>query len=45
MMKNVLHPITRRSFLAGAGAVSAIAVMHPFSARAQTAMSTGLSPA
>ena len=35
MMKNVLHPITRRSFLAGAGAVSAIAVMHPFSARAQ----------
>ena len=34
-MNAMLHPISRRSFLAGAAATSALVVLHPFSARAQ----------
>ncbi|MFI0843134.1 bifunctional 2',3'-cyclic-nucleotide 2'-phosphodiesterase/3'-nucleotidase [Mesorhizobium sp. IMUNJ 23232] len=34
-MSEMLHPISRRSFLAGGAAVGALIVLHPFSARAQ----------
>ncbi|MEJ6782981.1 bifunctional 2',3'-cyclic-nucleotide 2'-phosphodiesterase/3'-nucleotidase [Aminobacter sp. Piv2-1] len=34
-MSSMLHPISRRSFLAGSAAAGAIVMMHPFSARAQ----------
>ncbi|PSJ64045.1 bifunctional 2',3'-cyclic-nucleotide 2'-phosphodiesterase/3'-nucleotidase [Pseudaminobacter soli (ex Li et al. 2025)] len=34
-MSQVLHSITRRSFLAGSAAVGALVMLHPFSARAQ----------
>ena len=34
-MNAMLHPISRRSFLAGAAATSALVMLHPFSARAQ----------
>ena len=34
-MSSMLHPITRRSFLAGSAAASALVMLHPFSARAQ----------
>ena len=34
-MSEMLHPISRRSFLAGGTAAAALIVLHPFSARAQ----------
>jgi 2',3'-cyclic-nucleotide 2'-phosphodiesterase/3'-nucleotidase len=34
-MSPMLHPISRRSFLAGATAAGSLIVLHPFSARAQ----------
>lgn len=34
-MSQVLHSISRRSFLAGSAAVGALVMLHPFSARAQ----------
>jgi 2',3'-cyclic-nucleotide 2'-phosphodiesterase/3'-nucleotidase len=34
-MSSLVHPISRRNFLAGASAAGAFAVLHPFSARAQ----------
>jgi 2',3'-cyclic-nucleotide 2'-phosphodiesterase/3'-nucleotidase len=34
-MNAMLHPISRRSFLAGAAATGALVALHPFSARAQ----------
>ena len=34
-MASAFHPISRRFFLAGAGAAGAVAMLHPFSARAQ----------
>jgi 2',3'-cyclic-nucleotide 2'-phosphodiesterase / 3'-nucleotidase len=35
IMSAMLHPITRRSFMAGATAAGALVMLHPFSARAQ----------
>ena len=34
-MSNVNQPVSRRSFLAGTAAASALVMLHPFSARAQ----------
>jgi 2',3'-cyclic-nucleotide 2'-phosphodiesterase/3'-nucleotidase len=34
-MSHMLHPISRRSFLAGTAATGALAMLHPFSARAE----------
>ena len=34
-MSTMLHPISRRSFLAGSAAAGALVMLHPFSARAQ----------
>ncbi len=34
-MSQLLHPVSRRGFLAGAAATGALIVLHPFSARAQ----------
>ena len=34
-MPQLLHPVSRRGFLAGATAVGALIMLHPFSARAQ----------
>lgn len=34
-MSTMLHPISRRSFLAGATAAGSLVILHPFSARAQ----------
>jgi len=34
-MPEMLHPMSRRSFLAGSAATGAIAILHPFSANAQ----------
>ena len=34
-MSTTLHPISRRSFLAGSAAAGALVMLHPFSARAQ----------
>lgn len=34
-MSQMLHPISRRSFLAGATAAGSLVILHPFSARAQ----------
>ncbi|MER8567698.1 bifunctional 2',3'-cyclic-nucleotide 2'-phosphodiesterase/3'-nucleotidase [Mesorhizobium sp. M0924] len=34
-MSHLLHPVSRRGFLAGAAATGALIMLHPFSARAQ----------
>ena len=34
-MSQLLHPVSRRGFLAGAAATGALVMLHPFSARAQ----------